>query len=505
VEVSAQDIGSYSVVISNGDTSVSSATVTLAVNLKPVMVDLNLPPAIVGQDYSWPLSAANGATKFNITGLPAGLKANANTGLITGKPTTAKSYTVKVSATNAIGTSSIKEQVLVVQPYPTEALGVYAGIVPRNAELTLTNNLGGRITLTTTKLGAFSGSLVLGTVTHAVKGSLVMLPGADPSGSVIIPRKNQSTLTLTFTLQRSTRRLVGTLGDGTREVSISAALPEDNITGFAGHYTLVMKQPAAGDVPRGHSVGAFKVSTKGAVSGVLRMADGASSITLSGLVGEGGVIPVFTLMYSKLGSLLGTLDIGSGGVLNASSISWFKHPQAKARSYPDGFGPLALTTHGRPYVIPPLNGIAMGLPGGPGNARLVFAQGGVPEPSTRLDWASFEIQKGSTSKILPPLAAANPGLVKLTVAPGGGTTFTAGTTGSFKGSFKLTDTDTSVTPNKSLSRTASFTGMIVDDGSGQKGYGFFNLAEMPVIGPPKTTTATTRLLSGSVELGGTQP
>jgi hypothetical protein len=53
-----------------------------------------------------------------------------------------------------------------------------------------------------------------------------------------------------------------------------------------------------------------------------------------------------------------------------------------------------------------------------------------------------------------------------------------------------------------LSRTATFTGMIVDDGSGQKGYGFFNLAEMPT-SSPKTTATTTKLLSGSVELGRT--
>ena len=74
-----------------------------------------------------------------------------------------------------------------------------------------------------------------------------------------------------------------------------------------------------------------------------------------------------------------------------------------------------------------------------------------------------------------------------------------GTSGSFKGSFELTDSDTSVTPNKNLVRKADFQGMIVDDGTEPKGYGFFLLAKMPTASP-KTTLATSPKLSGSVLL-----
>jgi YVTN family beta-propeller protein len=505
--VGAQDIGSYSVVVSNGATSVTSDAVALGVNLWPVMNDLNLPDAVIGQNYSWQLSAVNGPTKFSILGLPTGLAYNPITGLITGKPTVAKSFSVKASALNAAGNGLATEEVMVVQSYPTAALGTYQGIVPRQSGLALNNNLGGRLTLTTTNLGAFSGTLVLGTVSHPLKGTLVMLPDADPTGSYSIVRKNQNTLTLSFTLLRASRSLTATLTDGVNPITITAALPAISFTPYVGNYTLAMML-AAGDLsndanPKGHSVGAFKVSTKGAVSGVIKLADASAAITLSGIVGEGGNLPVFTLLYAKTGSLLGTLNIGASGVLNASSLSWFKHEQTTAtRSYKATFGPLVLETIGRLYVIPPLNGIAMGLTAGAGNAQLLFREGGAPSPATRLDWTAFEIQKGSPAKILPP--ASNPGLVKLTVTPGSGTTFTAGTTGSFTGSFTLKDTDTSITPNKPLSRSATFTGMIVDDGSGQKGYGFFNLAEMPTASP-KTTATTTKLHSGSVELGRTGP
>lgn len=505
--VGAQDIGSYSVVVSNGATSVTSDDVALGVNLWPVMNDLNLPDAVIGQNYSWQLNAVNGPTKFSILGLPTGLSYNPITGLITGKPTVAKSFTVKASALNAAGNGLAKEEVMVVQSYPTAALGTYQGIVPRHSDVTLNNNLGGRLTLTTTNLGAFSGTLVLGTVSHPLRGTLVMLPDADPTGSQSITRKNQATLNLSFTLLRASRSLTATLTDGVNPITITAALPATSFTPFVGNYTLAMKL-AAGDLsndanPKGHSVGAFKVSTKGAVTGVIKLADASAPVTLSGIVGEGGNLPVFTLLYTRAGSLLGTLNIGASGALNASSMSWFKHEQtAVTRSYKGTFGPLTLETIGRPYVIPPANGIAMGLTGGAGNARLIFREGGAPSPATRLDWMAFEIQKGSPAKILPP--GSNPGLVKLTVTPGSGTTFTAGTTGSFTGSFTLKDSDTSITPNRDLTRSATFTGMIVDDGNGQKGYGFFNLAEMPTASP-KTTATTTKLLSGSVELGRTMP
>lgn len=507
--VGEQDSGVYSVVVSNGATTITSDPAALAVNLWPVMNDLNLPDAIIGQNYNWQLSAANHPASYTVSGLPAGLTMNAKSGLISGKPTTAKTYTVKVRAANAAGTGLAKEDAMVVLPYPAEALGTYLGFIPRNADPTLNNNLGGRLTLTTTKLGAYSGTLALGALSYPLKGALAMLPDADPTGTYTVARKNQSSLVLSFTLLRASRSLTATLADGANTLTFAAALPAASFADFIGNYTFAMRL-AAGDLvndanPKGHSIGAFKVSAKGALSGVVRLADASPVVTLSGVVGADGGVPVFALLYAKTGSLLGDLriDTGAGESLSGSRISWFKHAQTAAtRSYKSSFGPLVLATVGRPYVIPPLNGIALGLTGGVGNARLVFREGGAPSPAARLDWAAFEIQKGSPAKILPP--ASNPGLVKLTVTPGSGAAFTAGTTGSFSGSFSLKDTDASVTPNKELTRSAAFFGMIVDEGAGPKGYGFFNLAEMPAA-DPKTTPATTRIISGQVELSGTTP
>ena len=81
-----------------------------------------------------------------------------------------------------------------------------------------------------------------------------------------------------------------------------------------------------------------------------------------------------------------------------------------------------------------------------------------------------------------------------------GSTFTAGSTGSFSGTFSIKDVDTSIASQPLRTRTAAFYGMIVDDGTGPQGYGWFILPEMPSIGPPLTTTRNSRELSGNVLL-----
>src|SRR5207244_11487612 len=68
--------------------------------------------------FSYNITATNNPTSFNATGLPAGLTVNTSTGLISGTPTTAGTYTVTISATNAGGTGSHTLTLTINPPTP---------------------------------------------------------------------------------------------------------------------------------------------------------------------------------------------------------------------------------------------------------------------------------------------------------------------------------------------------------------------------------------------------
>ena len=88
-----------------------------------------LPPVIIGQStvtgylampFTYTISATNGPTSFNATGLPPGLSVNTSTGVISGTPTAIGTSSVTISARNPIGTSSLTQLIAIV---PTVAPG----------------------------------------------------------------------------------------------------------------------------------------------------------------------------------------------------------------------------------------------------------------------------------------------------------------------------------------------------------------------------------------------
>jgi hypothetical protein len=107
---------------------------------------------------------------------------------------------------------------------------------------------------------------------------------------------------------------------------------------------------------------------------------------------------------------------------------------------------------------------------------------------------------GPPAKIV--VVGANPGSVLMTVQPGSGTRFMAGTTGSFAGSFLLEDVDVTQAKAPVLKRKATFRGMVVDDGTGARGYGAFLLPEMPALTPVITTLTSSPIRSGRVRVNG---
>jgi hypothetical protein len=71
----------------------------------------------VGVAFSYNIVANMNPTSYNATGRPPGLNVNTTTGLISGTPTTAGTYTVHLSATNANGTGT-KDVTFTIKPPP---------------------------------------------------------------------------------------------------------------------------------------------------------------------------------------------------------------------------------------------------------------------------------------------------------------------------------------------------------------------------------------------------
>lgn len=505
--VGAGQMGEYTVVVSNGAGSVTSAPAALDVLLKPVLAPLDLPRMVVGQEIAHPLNVTPAPAKFRFTGLPAGLKLDTkNTpARIIGRPQKPGSPTVRATPSNAAGAGAEVTQQVIVDDYPADALGTYAAVIPGHD--TLNENLGGLLTLTSTRLGAFSGTVTLGAARFPVKGQLIMAVDTDPEVPALTLKKRDGTqITLTATLRRATRDMEAVFTEGGAELARCAGwLPIPPAWAGDSGWTLSLRLPggAAGDddIPQGHGFGAFSISAKALLKGALRLADGAT-VTLAGSVRESGRLPFHAPLYKNSGSAQGVLRLRENGPANrleGSALRWLKKTQTRPGSlYPGGFPALDLTVAGNPYIIPAAGQCALLLPPGDDNARLLFTHGKAPDPAARVNLSPFTLQPGSPSKWSAP--AGNPGLVKMTLTGGKGAVFRPGAMGVFKGGFTLTDTDNSGAKPRQHTRRPAFHGMIVDEGAGQKGLGFFLLEEMPAAGVKPAP-----LRSGAVLLEGATP
>jgi hypothetical protein len=102
--------GSFNVTISatnSAGTGSATLALTIAQTQQPPVITSSLTGSgTVGVAFNYQITASNNPTSFNATGLPAGLSVNTTTGLISGTPTTAGTFNVMISATNAAGTGT---------------------------------------------------------------------------------------------------------------------------------------------------------------------------------------------------------------------------------------------------------------------------------------------------------------------------------------------------------------------------------------------------------------
>jgi hypothetical protein len=169
--------GTYSVTISAtnaGGTGSATLTLTVVIPPPPVITSATTANGTVGFPFSYQITATNNPTSFDATGLPPGLTVNTSTGLISGTPTTAGTYTVTISATNAGGTGTATLTVTVVIPAPPVITSPLTAIgqvgVAFSYTITATNNptsfdatgLPAGLTVNTST-GVISGTPAIGT------------------------------------------------------------------------------------------------------------------------------------------------------------------------------------------------------------------------------------------------------------------------------------------------------------------------------------------------------
>jgi hypothetical protein len=85
------------------DTKTLSLTVNLPV---PVITSTLTKAGVLNTGLTYQITASNGPTSYNATGLPPGLAINTTTGAITGAPTAAGGTSATISATNSYGTGT---------------------------------------------------------------------------------------------------------------------------------------------------------------------------------------------------------------------------------------------------------------------------------------------------------------------------------------------------------------------------------------------------------------
>ncbi|HEY1084942.1 MAG TPA: immunoglobulin domain-containing protein, partial [Prosthecobacter sp.] len=413
--VSTNDAGVYTCEVTGtgvgADKVVIGGTQTLRVYTEAAeLEDLDLPPAMVGSFFSYQVPVVPDASKtpdsYAAKGLPPGLKIEASTGLIYGRPTKDGTYFVTITAKNKFNPASVSPATeFKVLPVPAGAVGVFAGWLPRHE---INDNIGGRYDMTVAATGAFTGKVTIGATAYPFKGTLVLEFDSNdqleaPHATVDIPRKGKTPLAVTFTMNpvndrfasASVSTIVQREVDGVTEIvtltspfngwrnkwsakilPATAYLNElsvpDNVTPVkpptAGYYTFALMPPEgpAETIPQGDSYATFTVNPDGKLSMVGKTADG-QAITGAQFVGPAGEIIVYQFLYKTYsktagGSLVGQINLNKVDdskyadntitSLPATAPTWFSPAYADAKSYPAGFGPLSLTATGGAYEDP---------------------------------------------------------------------------------------------------------------------------------------------------------
>jgi hypothetical protein len=204
-----------------------------------------------------------------------------------------------------------------------------------------------------------------------------------------------------------------------------------------GSFTFIVPPDTnAGVGPAGYSFGSVRVDALGNVRWAGSMADG-TKVTQKSSISKDGVWPIYSSLYSGMGSLIGWVQFGTNqpGSDLGGQVIWMKPHGAGGPNYFSGFTN-EVWALGSTYTAPGRGGSALNLSGG--NGLLMFAGANLSYSNSIALDSHNRVRSADGSKL------------SLTITP---------STGLFHGT---------VLEN---SRTISFQGALFEDTS--NGYGFF--------------------------------
>ena len=271
--------------------------------------------------------AADSATPvtYSASGLPLGMSINPGTGVISGTPRRAGTYTVTVTASNSEG-SVTRTFTIASQSLPAFATGAFQGALLDGADVVC-----GTLSLSVSSLGSLSAKVIKDGVTSSLRGTW----GVATSEGVFTAQLTARAGTLNLTLTPN-GILTGDFGGA----DLLARHVEPTQAGaFTGYYTALLDisaatpySPAISNVPQGDGYVAFTVSSRGAVkySGVLAdgtKLSGSSSIQVytgtelttlgytNAVVGQTyACFPVYQSLFLRRGVVAGLMWIDAGAV-----------------------------------------------------------------------------------------------------------------------------------------------------------------------------------------------
>jgi len=286
-------VGTVSVT-SNGQTNNANISITIAAAPNTSVINsATSASGTVGTAFSYTATGTNTPTSFNISGLPGGLTANATTGVISGTPTTAGSYSVTVSANNAGGTGAAVTVAVTIAPPAT------APVISSSTSTSVAVGAAFSYTITASNTPtSFAASglplgLSLDTVTGAISGTPTVAGVYTVGLSASNAGGTSSTVNLTLT--------VGSLS------SITSASSATGAVGVAFTYTATASPAGTSFNISGLPSGLSANTTTGVISGTPVFAGIASvSVSANNATGTGPVLTV-------------TLDVGNRSAITSST------------------------------------------------------------------------------------------------------------------------------------------------------------------------------------------